>query len=85
MFSMIRIASSPWRWSPPLRCSPRRVLAQKRREKSPFRDQHGWSVNTGTVDFTIDRWSTDAERTTLLSLIPEENKSPQKLVNALQT
>jgi len=41
-------------------------------------------VKTATIDFTITRWSTDAERNTLLSLIPEENKSPQKLVNALQ-
>ncbi len=42
------------------------------------------AANTATVDFTITRWSTDAERKTLLSLIPEEHKSPQKLVNALQ-
>lgn len=42
------------------------------------------AVNTATVDITIERWSTDAERTKLLSLIPEENKSPQPLVNALQ-
>ena len=41
-------------------------------------------VKTAVIDFTITRWSTDAERTKLLSLIPEENKSPQKLVSALQ-
>jgi hypothetical protein len=41
-------------------------------------------VKTATIDFTITRWSTDAEREKLLSLIPEENKSPQKLVSALQ-
>ena len=42
------------------------------------------AANTATVDFTIERWSTDAERKKLLSLIPEEHKSPQKLVSALQ-
>ena len=42
------------------------------------------AANTATVDFTIERWSTDAERKTLLSLIPEEHKDPQKLVRALQ-
>lgn len=42
------------------------------------------AVNTATVDFTITRWSTDAERTKLLSLIPAENKSPEPLVSALQ-
>jgi hypothetical protein len=42
------------------------------------------AANTATVDFTIERWSTDAEREKLLALIPEEHKSPQKLVDALQ-
>jgi hypothetical protein len=42
------------------------------------------AVNTGTVDFTIERWSTDAERSKLLSLIPQEHKDPQPLVRALQ-
>ena len=42
------------------------------------------AANTATIDFTITRWSTDAERKTLLSLIPEEHKSAQKLVDALQ-
>jgi hypothetical protein len=42
------------------------------------------AVNTAVIDFTIERWSTDAERTKLLSLVPEEYKSPQKLVDALQ-
>ena len=41
-------------------------------------------ANTTTVDFTITRWSTDAERTKLLALVPEEHKSAQKLVDALQ-
>ena len=42
------------------------------------------AANTATVDFTIERWSTDAERTKLLSLIPAEHKDPQPLVRALQ-
>jgi hypothetical protein len=42
------------------------------------------AVKSAVIDFTIERWSTDAERTKLLSLVPEENKSPQKLVSALQ-
>ena len=42
------------------------------------------AVKTAVIDFTITRWSTDAERNQLLSLIPQENKSPQKLVSALQ-
>ena len=42
------------------------------------------AANTATVDFTIERWSTDAERTKLLALVPEEHKDPQKLVDALQ-
>ncbi len=41
-------------------------------------------VKTAVIDFTIERWSTDAERTKLLSLIPKENQSPQKLLSALQ-
>jgi hypothetical protein len=42
------------------------------------------AANTATIDFTIERWSTDAERTKLLSLIPAEHKDPQPLVRALQ-
>lgn len=42
------------------------------------------AANTATVDFTITRWSTDAERTKLLSLIPKENQNPEPLVSALQ-
>ena len=50
----------------------------------------GFAINmdgvakTATVDFTITRWSTDAERTTLLALIPAQHKSPEPLVRALQ-
>ena len=43
--------------------------------------------NTGTVDFTIERWSTDAEREQLLSIVKEEKddiRMNQKLLQALQ-
>ena len=61
------------------------MAAQNEKEKfTGFAINLNGATNTGTVDFTIDRWSTDAERTKLLALIPEEHKSPQKLVDALQ-
>lgn len=37
---------------------------------------------TATIDFTIDRWSTDAERDKLLSTFLE--RGPEKLLDALQ-
>ena len=61
------------------------VMAQNVKESfTGFAINMDGVVNTATIDFTIERWSTDAERNKLLSLIPEENKSPQKLVDALQ-
>ncbi len=61
------------------------VLAQNVTEKfTGFAINMNGAANTATIDFTITRWSTDAERKTLLSLIPEEHKSAQKLVDALQ-
>jgi hypothetical protein len=40
---------------------------------------------TGTIDFTIERWSTDAEREQLLAIIAENPKDPtQPLLRALQ-
>ena len=61
------------------------VSAQNVTEKfTGFAINMNGAANTATVDFTIERWSTDAERKTLLSLIPEEHKDPQKLVRALQ-
>jgi hypothetical protein len=61
------------------------VWAQNPKERfTGFAINMNSGPSTATIDFTIDRWSTDAERATLLSLIPEENKSPQKLVSALQ-
>ena len=41
-------------------------------------------ANTSTVDFMIERWSTDAEREALLALVPTEHADPRKLVTALQ-
>ena len=61
------------------------VLAQNVKERfTGFAINMDGAVNTGTVDFMIERWSTDAERDTLLKLIPKEHDSPQKLVDALQ-
>jgi len=51
----------------------------------------GFAINmnsgpkTGTIDFTIERWSTDAEREQLLAIINEHPKDPtQPLLRALQ-
>ena len=44
--------------------------------------------NTATVDFTIERWSTDAERERLLSILKEEKNSMranQQLLAVLQS
>jgi low affinity Fe/Cu permease len=61
------------------------ALAQNVTEKfTGFAINMNGAANTATIDFTITRWSTDAERTALLALIPEEHKSAQKLVDALQ-
>jgi hypothetical protein len=43
--------------------------------------------NTATVDFTIERWSTDAERDQLLAILKEEKdvrRANEKLLKALQ-
>jgi hypothetical protein len=61
------------------------VIAQNVKEKfTGFAINLNGNANTGTVDFMIERWSTEAERTKLLALVPGEHKSPQKLVDALQ-
>jgi hypothetical protein len=61
------------------------VSAQNVKEKfTGFAINMNGAANTATVDFTIERWSTDAERKKLLSLIPTEYKDPQPLVRALQ-
>jgi hypothetical protein len=50
----------------------------------------GFAINmnsgpsTATVDFTIERWSTDAERDQLLAIIKGERNPTDKLLRALQ-
>jgi hypothetical protein len=50
----------------------------------------GFAINmnsgprTAVVDFTIERWSTDAERDSLLSIIVENKDPTDKLLRALQ-
>jgi len=66
-------------------CAVPVLSAQNVKEKfTGFAINMNGAANTATVDFTIERWSTDAERKTLLSLIPGEHQDPQKLVRALQ-
>src|SRR5438067_13672856 len=40
-------------------------------------------TSAGTVEISVERWSTDAERTTLLDTLVE--KGPEKLLDALQS
>ena len=50
----------------------------------------GFAINTNSgpktavVDFTIERWSTDAERQQLLDIVVENKDPRDKLLNALQ-
>ena len=50
----------------------------------------GFAINlnsgpkTGVIDFTIERWSTDAERNQLLSIITEKKNPTDPLLKALQ-
>lgn len=49
----------------------------------------GFAINvnrggTSTIDFTIERWSTDAEREQLLAIIAQEKNSNDRLLSALQ-
>lgn len=60
------------------------VAAQN--EKESFT---GFAINmnrsgTAVIDFTIERWSTDAEREQLLSIIAEKKDPTQDLLKALQ-
>jgi hypothetical protein len=65
-------------------CTPR-VSAQN--EKESFT---GFAINmnsgprTATVDITIERWSTDTERESLLEIITAERDPTDKLLRALQ-
>jgi hypothetical protein len=49
----------------------------------------GFAINmnrggTSVIDFTIERWSTDAEREKLLAIIQEKKDPTQALIDALQ-
>ena len=65
-------------------------LASGQNQKESFT---GFAINmnsgpkTATVDFTIERWSTDAQREQLLSILKEEKdsyKANEKMLTALQ-
>ena len=85
MFNMIRIGRLVVPMVAAVMVFAAPVLAQNVTEKfTGFAINMNGAANTATIDFTITRWSSDAERKTLLSLIPEEHKSAQKLVDALQ-
>ena len=61
------------------------VLAQNVKEKfTGFAINMNGRAGTAIIDFTIERWSTDAERNLLLSLIKTEHKENDPLVEALQ-
>jgi len=67
------------------------VSAQQQQKEEKFEERFtGFAINmnsgpkTATVDFTIQRWSTDAEREKLLSIIKENKDPTQPLLKALQ-
>jgi len=69
--------------------TPPTVSGQNQKESfSGFAiNMSGGPLKTAVVDFTIERWSTDAERDQLLSILKEEKdsyKANQKLLKALQ-
>jgi hypothetical protein len=85
MFRMIRVGRLVLATAAAAMVFAAPVLAQNVKERfTGFAINMDGAVNTGTVDFTIERWSTDAERDKLLALIPKEHDSPDKLVRALQ-
>jgi hypothetical protein len=63
-----------------------RLAAQNVKEQfTGFAINMNSGPSTGVIDFTIERWSTDAERDQLLSIIKENPKDPtDKLLKALQ-
>jgi hypothetical protein len=68
--------------------SPPAVSGQNQKESyTGFAINMNSGPKTAVVDFTIDRWSTDAEREQLLSILKEEKdsyKANDKLLKALQ-
>ena len=85
MFRMIRVGRLVLATAAAAMVFAAPVLAQNVKERfTGFAINMDGAVNTGTVDFMIERWSTDAERDKLLALIPKEHDSADKLVRALQ-
>lgn len=62
------------------------IVAQAQKEQfTGFAINTNSGPKTATIDFTIERWSTDAERDQLLAIIKENPKDPNaKLLKALQ-
>ena len=68
--------------------APTSVSGQAQKESfTGFAINMGSGPSTAVVDFTIERWSTDAERAALLSILVEEKnvfRANEKLLTALQ-
>jgi hypothetical protein len=68
--------------------APPRVSSQNQKEQfTGFAINMNSGPSTATVDFTIERWSTDEERNQLLGILQEEKdvyRANQKLLSALQ-
>ena len=61
------------------------VLESRQQEKfTGFAINTNSGPSTATVDFTVTRWSTDAERAQLLAIIKENKDPTDKLLRALQ-
>jgi len=61
------------------------VVESRQQEKfTGFAINTNSGPSTATVDFTVTRWSTDAERSQLLAIIKENKDPTDKLLRALQ-
>jgi len=61
------------------------VVESRQQEKfTGFAINTNSGPSTATVDFTVTRWSTDAERAQLLAIIKENKDPTDKLLRALQ-
>ena len=61
------------------------LLESRQQEKfTGFAINTNSGPSTATVDFTVTRWSTDAERAQLLAIIKENKDPTDKLLRALQ-
>jgi hypothetical protein len=81
---VLRVSSAVWLAAGALWWSPV-VSGQNAIERfTGFAINMNSGPKTATVDFAVERWSTDAERETLLGIV-QENKDPtDKLLRALQ-